>query len=143
MNSHERVVFIVDARDKHGKTLAEIGAILGIGKERVRQIYWRQKIRESRNPDTIDSLPTRVFNCLQNFGLKPNATKDDVLNVLPEIRMGSKVGGQNSIKNLGVKSLEEIEKWVGVETEPRHTHHCGRHGTRRFCQFCGCKLTQA
>jgi hypothetical protein len=64
---------------------------------------------------TIQALSTRVFNCLtQWYGLSETATKADVRRIYAELVTGARSGGRQSIKNFGLKSLDEVSAWLGM-----------------------------
>lgn len=97
-----------------GLTMKEIARRHGISPNRARQILLRALARrewERANPATIASLSTRARHVLWNLGLSPDSKRGAVKPLLPDLRRG--VGsGRGAIRNLGVRTLSEIERWL-------------------------------
>jgi hypothetical protein len=60
-------------------------------------------------------LSTRAVNCLRRVGVEYPPTKRAVTRVLPVLRAGinSNLGDPRCVRDLGPKTLAEIERWLG------------------------------
>ena len=131
---NDREKHILELRYKNGMTLREVGEILGVTRQRVREIQVRilKKLRnqsrirlvkyglsfveaenEVEHTDILDApiyeldLSTRVHNCLARANIK---TLGDLINFCDEYRAYDPYGlfGLIGIRNIGRKSYAEI-----------------------------------
>jgi len=92
-------------------TLAEIARILGVSRERVRQLVARAERREAARTsiDSLDALPTRIANALRNHGY---TTKDEVRAAFLEGRFNR---DDERISGVARKSVALIAEWAGID----------------------------
>lgn len=118
---------------RDGRTLREIGNALGVSRERARALVLRAQIidaHDNSGPDTTYSLSARAQNVLESIGLPPGCSRDAVMERIDQLRTGVKVRNnclfsplelqrqysesyRGPIYNLGIKTLSEIESWLG------------------------------
>jgi len=94
----------------HGHTVADIAEELHVTRQRVRQLLAtaRTERQRERSPDPFARLSVRTANGLKAEFLyvrKQNLTVDTVAEALVTGRL-------RTVRNLGKKSVEEIERWL-------------------------------
>jgi DNA-directed RNA polymerase alpha subunit len=98
---------------REGKTLAAIGAEMGVSVERVRQMVAKAERRESavsnETASPLDLLSVRAQNCLRGasscLGYTPTPQ---------EIRAQMDSGQLKKIDNMGKKTIQEISDWLAA-----------------------------
>lgn len=97
-----------------GLTWAEVGAAVGIGGERCRQVVQKLEREKARPgyvtpaPDSVRYLEVRTANLLLSAGFK---TKADVVAFL-----GGRPMRPGMIAGLGKVMCEEVMRWIGAPT---------------------------
>jgi|GEM_PF-2456316 len=107
------------AEDLHarGLSVADIAEELHVTRQRVRQLLAtaRTERQRARSPDPFARLSVRTANGLKAEFLyvrKQSLTVDTVAEALVTGRL-------HSVRNLGKKSVEEIERWLEALRGPR------------------------
>lgn len=98
MKDDEKRELVYKLRNE-GKTYRQIGKIIGVSVERVRQIHLINNLLKWH-----DGLPTRTANCLLNAGIN---SFDDLISAYKSDLISTK-----KIKNYGTKSHRELIKWM-------------------------------
>jgi hypothetical protein len=130
---------VIEMREVEKRTWRQIGAELGVGVERSRQIY-----AQAKRPDDPDrpyyGLSTRAANILA-YRLYRFGRREEVDGILcykdltrEDVRKAYEVGElrRNSCYGMGKKTLAEIAVWAGFELPPRPKKkvklcpHCGK-----------------
>lgn len=127
----KRLDMVVKLRNS-GKTYKAIGEVLGVTRERVRQLdYSAKKIKEvleNKDSDDIFYLPTRLLNICKFHNL---LSREQIRQAVDDGRLNPK---GRYVKNLGRKGYGYLLEWLGHPALP---------DMRKFkrCPHCGGKLT--
>ena len=114
----DRNLEIIKAR-RNGETFAEIGRCFGLSSSRVQQIVRRNERneREAKRYSGLAGLSHRTRNCLlrwmhnnELFNEKDFYDREVLANKLRNVKRNDLL----KVRNLGVKSIDEIERFTGV-----------------------------
>ncbi len=107
-----------------GKSIVEIGEILGLTKQRISQIARAAKTRSEIQAQWGWPFSTRTFNILDRMAVKD---KDEALSLYTSGHLHP-----NAVTGFGWKSYGEICEWLAVPVllkrpkEPKLCPHCGK-----------------
>ena len=108
-----------------GKTIMEIGEIMGLTKQRISQIARAAKTKAEIQAQWGWPFTTRTFNVLDRMAVKD---KDEALSLYTSGHLHP-----NSVTGFGWGSYGEICEWLGVPVllkrpkQPKLCPHCGKH----------------
>jgi hypothetical protein len=107
-----------------GKTIAQIGEIMGLTKQRISQISQAAKIKAEIQAQWGWPFTTRTFNILGRMAVKD---RDEALSLYTSGHLHP-----NAVTGFGWKSYSEICEWLAVPVllkrpkEPKLCPHCGK-----------------
>ena len=107
-----------------GKSITQIGEILGLTKQRISQISQAAKIKAEIQAQRGWPFSTRTFNVLNRMAVK---NKDEALSLYASGHLHP-----HSVTGFGWKSYSEICEWLGVPVlikqpkMPKLCPHCGK-----------------
>ena len=117
-----RSALVLCLRDRHGCTLEQIGEVVELSAERVRQLYQNEKRAQGRGARAarapVEELSSRARQGLADVGLAPDASMHDVTVLLPLLRASAGAPHNNGSNNnleqhlLDRETLREIEDWL-------------------------------
>jgi Sigma-70, region 4 len=121
----ERFALVLELREKDKRTYRSIGAQLGVGIMRARQIYEEAVKRRSLAPgDPRLCLRGKTWNLLNYHDIE---TREEARRAFESGKMQPRYW-----YGLGKKTLAEIAAWAGLEIKPpppkkvRVCPHCGK-----------------
>jgi hypothetical protein len=107
-----------------GKSITQIGEIMGLTKQRISQISQAAKIKAEIQAQWGWPFTTRTFNVLDRMAVKD---KSEALSLYTSGHLHP-----NAVTGFGWKSYSEICEWLGVPVllkrpkEPKLCPHCGK-----------------
>jgi hypothetical protein len=107
-----------------GKTIMEIGEILGLTKQRISQIARAAQTKAEIQAQWGWPFSTRTFNILDRMAVKD---KDEAMSLYTSGHLHP-----NAVTGFGWKSYGEICEWLGVPVllkrpkQPKLCPHCGK-----------------
>ena len=117
-----RAALVLCLRDRHCCTLEQIGEVIDLSAERVRQLYQNEKRAQARSARAarapVEELSSRARQGLADVGLAPDASMHDVTMLLPLLRASAGAPHNNGSNNnfeqhlLDEETLREIEDWL-------------------------------
>jgi hypothetical protein len=120
--SRMRAALVLCLRDRHCCTLEQIGDVVELSAERVRQLYQNEKRAQGRSARAarapVEELSSRAREGLADVGLAPDASMHDVTMLLPLLRASAGAPHDNGSNNdfqehlLDRETLREIEDWL-------------------------------
>jgi hypothetical protein len=120
--SRMRSALVLCLRERFSCTLEQIGKVVDLSAERVRQLYQDEKrargrhARAARAP--VEELSPRARQGLADVGLAPGASMHDVTRLLPLLRASAGAPHDNGLSSnlrlhlLDRETLGEIEEWL-------------------------------
>lgn len=108
-----------------GKTIMEIGEIMGLTKQRISQIARAANTKAEIQSQWGWPFTTRTFNVLDRMAVK---NKDEALSLYTSGHLHP-----NAVTGFGWKSYGEICEWLAVPVllkrpkQPKLCPHCGKH----------------
>jgi Sigma-70, region 4 len=117
-----RAALAICLRDRYECTLEQIGEVLDLSAERVRQVYQSAKrarersAREARAP--VEELSTPACQALSDVGLASDGSMREVTELLPILRLASQPPhehGSNATFHahlIDPATVREIEEWL-------------------------------
>lgn len=118
---------------EQGLKLREIASRLGVGVERVRVLYFSAVRKLTRDPNSIESLSSRAFNCLKSVGV---FTREQAL----EAYQSKQIVPLVRPRCYGWKTHEEVAEWLGL---PKPAKPEPKVIVKNVCPHCGCRIKSA
>ena len=120
--SRRRAALVLCLRDRFSCTLEQIAEVVDLSAERVRQLYQEAKRAQARSARAarapIEELSPCAQQGLTDAGLGPDASMNDVIALLPLLRMSAGAPHEDGVTNnfhvhqLDPEALQEIEGWL-------------------------------
>lgn len=132
-----RELRVIAMREQERASFREIGAAIGVGCRRAREIYMRGRIRLS-NQDRADEillygLPQRAFAALETLNL---ATREQVAQAIAAGRLRP---GARGCRNYGPKTHVEVLEWLRLNDPTTMSNEAFTPGPLR-CAVCGAEI---
>lgn len=97
----------LDMRNQ-GNTFKKIGAALGVGACRAREIYLSALREQNRPNHDFDVLSRRAANCLRDFGIEDRGS------ALAAVNSGALHHKNKDCRNYGRMCHKEVCAWLGI-----------------------------
>ena len=117
-----RAALVLCLRDEHVCTLEQIGTVVDLSAERVRQLYQNEKRAQGRSARAarapIEQLSPLAQQGLADVGIAVGASMHDVTRQLPVLRAAAGAPHVQGVNNhfvthlLDRDTLREIEEWL-------------------------------